>query len=358
MKYWVERWSELRKKELITYPDTFQVHKAYQASYNQEEMINGYQELYGVLLAIYNDIAQDAERMLLPVFEMSQYGYFSSEARQSRHASYKYAHLLYALGCSGSMKQGGELWIPVQELKERCKTLKITNLGAHLKLLSEYGFVIDGLLNWKIKSDTNYILVHYPDNKNMIYALYALAVKSKITDRLSDFCRMNYKLLADDWNTADFGNGADFVSDLLKSDQDKTIAQAIHNELLNRNYFCNTQEWNEGPQIRYYKNENDCKRNVNAKFWLTSMDTELLFYFRIACTKKVIEYISTCPESVIHTFMQSDSGCMKRESGCVSGISYQLNDQSIWRCGCCNPNFQAIPKEEDYIYYIKAAELA
>ncbi len=356
MKYWVERWSELRKEELITYPATFPVHEIYQELYHQEEVINGYKELYGVFLAVYNDIVQDAERMLLPVFDISQYGYFSSEARQSRNASYKYAHILYALGCSGSMNQEGELCIPMKVLKEMCKSLKITNLSAHLKLLTDYGFIIDGLLDGRIKSDI--IFVHFPDNKTLIYALHALAVKSKKTDRFRDFCRMNYKLLADDWNTADFGNGVDFVTDLLKSDQDKAIAQSIHNELLNRNYFCNKQEWNEGPQIRYYKKENDCKRNTNAGFWLTSMDTKLLLYFRIANMEKVIEYISSCPESVIHTFLQSDPGCMKREGGCASGISYQFQEQLIWRCGCCNPNFQTIPKEDDYIYYINAAELA
>lgn len=358
MKYWTERWSELRKKELITYPDAFPIHEVYEKHYGREELMNGYKELYRVFFSTYSDMAQDAKKMLLPVFDLSQYDYFSNEARRSRKASYQYAHILYALGCSGSVKQRGELCVPIHELMQRCKELKITNLNAHLKILEDYGFMMDGLPGGRTKGAADYIIIRYPDNENLISTLHVLAVKAQKTDRLSDFCRMNYKLFADDWSTADFGNGADFVSDLLKSDRDKRIAQQIHNELSNRNYFFNTQVWNEGPQIRYYIKEADCKRNANSIFWLASMETELRLFFRISDMEKVVEYASACPESVIYTFMQSDNGCMKRGNGCVSGMSYHFRDKQIWRCGCCNPNFQAAPTEEDYIYYINAAEMA
>lgn len=74
---------------------------------------------------------------------------------------------------------------------------------------------------------------------------------------------------------------------------------------------------------------------------------------------KVLEYIKECPESVINNFKVSDNGCANRISGkCASGISYQLGGKSIWRCGCCNPNFQVTPTERDYLYYINAVEMA
>lgn len=187
--------------------------------------------------------------------------------------------------------------------------------------------------------------------------LYLMAKKVRCTNRLTDFFRLHYKLFADDWSTAAFGNGVDFVSDLYKSEQDKLSAQYIHKELLSRNYFFSRQTWNEGPQIRYYKSEADCKRNTNAKFWLTSMDTNLLLYFRISNVEKALDYIKNCPERVFNTFLVSDKGCQKRGTECVSGITYTLQDKTIWRCGCCNPNFQAVPLPEDYIYYINAAEI-
>ena len=162
-----------------------------------------------------------------------------------------------------------------------------------------------------------------------------------------------------DWSTVEYGSGVDVVSDLFHSEQDRETAQLIHEELLKRGYCYNFQNWNEGPQIRYYKKGSDRNRNTIADFWLTSMDTEFRFYFRIKNMDKVLEYIKQCPESVIGNFMVSDNGCANRISGtCHSGISYELNGQTIWRCGCCNPNFQVIPSVQDYLYYINAVEMS
>ncbi|MDE6763977.1 MAG: hypothetical protein K2J73_09905, partial [Oscillospiraceae bacterium] len=272
--------------------------------------------------------------------------------------SYKYAKVFYVLGYSGELKSNGELCIRSDKLKEQCKALKITNIGAFLNKLGNYGIIADGLVNGKIKGSTD-IIISYPDNKNVITALYILAVKSNNTDRFKDFCRLNYKLLESDWNTIKYGSGVDYVSDIFHSEQDRETAQLIHDELLKRNYCYNFQDWNEGPQIRYYKKESARNRNTNASFWLTSMDTEFRLYFRIKNMDKVLEYINKCPENVINNFLVSDNGCANRIAGtCVSGISYQLSGSTVWRCGCCNPNFQVTPNTRDYLYYINAVEMS
>ncbi len=358
MKYWIERWSQLRKKELMSYPNEFTIHDVYKTICTHEELKRGFEELYEILMHCYEDILNDPASMLLPIYDMNEYGYFSKEARASREESYKYAKIFYVLGYSGELNQNGKLCIQVDKLKEQCKALKITNINAFLNILSNYGIVAEGLINGKIKSNTN-ITISFPDNKNVIIALYILAVKSNNTNRFKDFCRLNYKLFESDWSTIEYGNSVDAVSDLFHSEQDRTVAQLIHNELISRNYYYNFQDWNEGPQIRYYKKESDRNRNANASFWLTSMDTELKFYFRITNMDKVLENIKNCPKSVISNFLVSDNGCANRISGsCVSGISYELNDNIIWRCGCCNPNFQVTPSIDDYIYYINAVEMA
>lgn len=352
MKYWIERWSQLRQKELKAYPNEFPIHDVYTTTCTKEELKRGFVELYEIFTRCYEDILTDPVDMLLPAYDMNEYGYFSKEARTSREESYKYAKVFYALGYSGELKPNGELFIPSNKLKEQCKALKITNIGAFLNKLGNYGFTADGLVNGKIKSNTD-IIISYPDNRNVITALHVLAVKANITDRFADFCRLNYKLLESDWSMIEYGNGVDYVSDVLTSEQDREAAQLIHDALIKRNYFYNFQSWNEGPQIRYYKKESDMKRNTNASFWLASMDTELRLYFRIANMDKAIEFIKSCPESVINNFLVSDSGCANRLSGkCASGISYQLGGKTIWRCGCCNPNFQVTPTAQDYLYYI------
>ncbi len=358
MKYWIERWAQLRKKELISYPNEYPIHDVYKTICTKEELESGFEELHEILMHCYDDILSDPAGMLLPLYDMNEYDYFSKEARASREESYKYAKVFYVLGYSGELKQSGELCIQADKLKEQCKALKITNIGGFLNKLGNYGIIAEGLVNGKIKSNTD-ITISYPDNRNVITALYILAVKSNNTDRFKDFCRLNYKLFESDWNTIEYGDGVEVVSDLFHSDQDRAVAQLIHEELINRNYYYNFQDWNEGPQIRYYKKESDRNRNTNADFWISSMDTELKFYFRIKKMDKVLEYIKNCPESVINNFLISDNGCANRISWkCASGISYQRGGSTIWRCGCCNPNFQVTPSVDDYLYYINAVEMA
>ncbi len=358
MKYWIERWTQLRKKELMPYPNEFPIHDVYNTLGTQEELKSGFKELREIFMHCYEDILHDPAAMLLPIYDMNAYGYFSKEARTSREESYRYAKIFYVLGYSGELTPNGELRIPAGNLKTQCKALKITNPGAFLNILGNYGIVTEGLINGKIKNNTE-ITVSYPTNKNVITVLYILAVKAKNTDRFTDFCRLHYRLFESDWNTTEYGNGVDFVSDLFHAEQDRKTAHLIHEELIKRNYCYNFQTWNEGPQIRYYKKEADRNRNANADFWLTSMDTEFKLYFRIKKMDKVLAYIKKCPENVISNFMVSDNGCANRISGaCVSGISYQLNDKVIWRCGCCNPNFQVHPGIDDYLYYMNAVEMA
>lgn len=358
MKYWIERWSQLRKKELISYPNDFPIHDVYNTICTHDELKSGFDELHEIFTHCYDDILNDPAGMLLPIYDMNEYDYFSKEARSSREESYKYAKVFYVLGYTGELKQNGELCIHSDKLKEQCKALKITNLGAFLNILGNNGLVTEGLVNGKLKSNTE-IIVSFPDNKNVIMTLYILAFKANITNRFKDFCRLNYRLFEGDWNTIEYDNGFETVSDLFHSEQDRETARLIHAELIKRNYCYNFQDWNEGPQIRYYKKECDRNKNTNADFWLTSMDTEFRFYFRIKNMDKVLEYIKSCPENVIGNFMVSDNGCANRASGtCASGISYELNGKTVWRCGCCKPNFQVTPSVSDYLYYINAVDMA
>lgn len=355
---WIERWSQLRKKELMSVPDEFPIHPVYQTVGTPEEIKNGLNELRSIFLHCYADILNDPADMLLPVYDIQEYGYFSKEARLSRELSYHYAKAFYVLGYCGELTPQGELSVPVDTLKEQCKALKLTKINDLLHILGNYGIVADGLGKGRLKPNTT-LTLSAPDHRNLILTLYILAVKASRVNRFKDFCRLNYKLLAGDWDTVEYGEGVDAVADFLHSQQEQAAAQLIHQELIKRNYYYNFQDWNEGPQIRYYKKEGDRNRNTNASFWLASMDTELKFFFRIKDMEQVLAYLKTCPEYVSRNFLVSDKGCTKRFSGkCVSGISYQLHGNLIWRCGCCHPNFQVSPRAESYLYYINAAELS
>ena len=49
MKHWVERWSELRMKEMIDYPKNFAIHNDYLNMRTEEELRNGFSELVDIL---------------------------------------------------------------------------------------------------------------------------------------------------------------------------------------------------------------------------------------------------------------------------------------------------------------------
>lgn len=351
MKYWVEKWSELRMKEMIAYPKNFAIHNDYLKLCPEEDIRKGFEELFDIIRQIYKDASINAEEMSLPMHDMNEYRCLSKEERLSRGASYRYVKLLYALGRVGELSQNSELHINPVNLKRLCKELQITGINESLEILTNYGFVFDGLVNGKIK-DSVEIVLQYPDNGNVIIVLHILAVKAGNTDKVKDFCRLSHRLLKEDWNTANFGNGVEVVADLL-SEQESEVAYLIHEELMKRNYYFNFQEWNEGPQIRYYVKETDLKRNANASFWLASMETNMQLYFRLKRMEEVIPLIENAPESVMQNFLVSDNGCENRYAGrCVSGISYELCGKTIWRCGCCNPNFQVVPNKDNYMFYI------
>lgn len=354
-KYWVERWSKLRNKEMISYPKDFPINGEFVGIYSEEKLRSGFEELFRIMQQIYKDASLGAAKMLLPCHDMEKYSYLSKEERASRIASFKYAKFLFALGKAGELNANAELCIRTTDFKHLCKELQITGINGCLAILENYGFVFDGLVNGKVK-DGNELVLMYPDNCNVLFALHIMAVKAENTGKEKDFYRLNYRLLKDGWNKADFGYSVDVVADLL-SEKDKETAYLIHEELMRRNYCFNFQEWNEGPQIRYFRKEAECKRNANAAFWMASMDTSLRLYFRMKNIDEGISLIEQTPESVIKQFLISDSGCVNRSAGrCVSGISYELCGKSIWRCGCCYPNFQVTPHKEDYLLFIDLVE--
>lgn len=357
MKYWVERWSKLREKEMVVYPKEFFIHQDCKQICDEEEFRNGFEGLFAIMKQICGDAGINAEAMHLPLYDMETYRYLSKEENISRNASYKYSEVLYALGCTGEVGTNGDLYVDASRCKELCKRLQLTFVHTCFEILSDYGFVFEGLTKGKLK-DGNRVLVQYPDNRYVLPVLHWLATKAENTGRLKDFCRLNYRLLGEDMHTASFGVSVDAVADLL-SQKEQEVAYLIHNELMQRGFFINFQEWNEGPQIRYFKKEADSKRNTNASFWLASMDGEMRLFFRIKNMERGLEHIGAAPESVIKQFMVNDNGCVNRFAGkCVAGVSYELQGQSIWRCGCCNPNFQVVPCKDDYMFYIDLVEEA
>lgn len=159
-----------------------------------------------------------------------------------------------------------------------------------------------------IDAETKIINADYDGNSAIAERFFTVTDKPIIFDA-PDFLHEKSGMLEWIWRIKDEITKVDTVP------QEREAAKKIHEELNKRKYVYNFQEWNEGPQIRYYQKEGDCNRNANASFWLTSMDTELRFYFRIADMDRATAYIQGAPQSVIRNFLVSDTGCANRISG-------------------------------------------
>ena len=202
MKYWVERWSELRMKEMIRYPEEFVIHNDYIKLLPEEDIRSGFGELFDVLYQIYRDASLDAEGMLLPAHDMNEYRYLSKEERLSRGVSYKYAKLLYALGRVGELANSNHNLIYRQQDDGKCEmhiTTPKTEAGKRIvpmfeavrkALLQEkkqqmkHGFnstVIDGYSGFVFTNRCGY--VHNPQTINRAIKRIYKACNEQETER-------------------------------------------------------------------------------------------------------------------------------------------------------------------------------
>lgn len=71
MTYWIVRWSQLRKKELMSYPNEFPIHDVYKTICTHEELKSGFDELHEIFAHCYEDILHDPTDMMLPIYDMN-----------------------------------------------------------------------------------------------------------------------------------------------------------------------------------------------------------------------------------------------------------------------------------------------
>ena len=196
----------------------------------------------------------------------------------------------------------------------------------------------------------------YSDNIYLIPLLKTLSSKAYCCNRIRDFRRMYYKLLKDDLNTADYGDDIDIVLDMMRDSKDRKTALNLHNELISKGYFYTLHGC--GDQMRYYNTESSAKSNASSCFRIVATDIdsiypEFTFMFRIKNIEKCLDYLYTCPDRIQDTFSISDKGCGRN----CGRLSYQFKGKTIFRCGCCSPNFRCKPQSEDIPYYLKCVEM-
>lgn len=134
--FWVSQWALIRRGELVDIPEKLEIHPDFLQKLSPEEFEGAFREAGAVFRQMYADMAEEPEKFGFPLYLMSEYDYFSNQARESRKAPWYPGHFLLVLFALGNF-QGMEFLADTAEVR-RVNQAKKTNLL--LKALCEYGF--------------------------------------------------------------------------------------------------------------------------------------------------------------------------------------------------------------------------
>lgn len=357
----ISQWALIRRNELVDIPDKLEIHPDFLQDISHEAFESAFREIGGLFYQMYSDMVDTPQKFGLPLYKTDEYGYFSSQARETRSAPWQLFYFLFCLFACGSFKEN----VFVADTAEIRRLNKAKKTHLLLEALCDYGFVFGGIRKYQLSSG-DYLEIDYPDNSNVLAVLSAVAQKVKKT-QLKDvknyysnltafgnaFIGWNYKILAEDLHTCSLAEGSDYVADKMHDAADKDVIAALDKILMERGVTRKKGDPNEGPSIRYYRG----KASV-YDYALTSDMGKLYLELRIQNAQKCLAYLSESPERIAEMFRHSDKGCQNRVNGvCKSGVKYEFEQEEKWHCGCCGAPFRIHPVVEDIPHYLKLMEL-
>lgn len=357
----VRKWALIRRNELTDIPEKFEIHPDFLQTLSHGEFESAFRDVGEMFRQMYSDMANSPEKFGLPLYKTDEYDYFPKQAREARTAPWNLFYFMLCLFACGDFK-GNAFTVDTAQVKGMNKTRK-TNLL--LEALCDYGFMLNGIKNYNLSSCGEFEM-DYPDNRNVMEVLSAVAKKVKNT-QLKDvknyysgviafrnaFISWNYKILTEDMHTCTLAEGCDYVADKMHLGADREVISLLDKILTEQGYTSKKADSNEGPTIRYYY-----KKQAIYDYALTSDTGKLYLELRIRNAGNCLEYLNECPERIKGIFRYSDSGCQNRRNGtCRFGVKYEFEKEEKWHCGCCGAPFKIHPIKEDIPHYLKLLEL-
>ena len=370
-KYWIYHWAKLRKAEIVQIPGEYKIHPDFLLNTEENEVRSAFAELNAFYIKIYDDIMKYPEEFGMPLHEREKHRWFSSEWRDSGTAPFRLFILLYNLLISGEIT-GDEIHVSIQKYNNvkslsrnlNGSTMKVRQANYLFERLKDCGFVFEGLKNNKI-TDKN-IIISYPDNAVLLRLFKMLADKVENTGRLFDFLRCTFRLLGDDMQTINYGC-VEETADNLHTAWEKEFVYRMDEALMSAGFFRKLYGGYEGPGLGYYRSKkimdskgptsfHICSRNIDI---CCLKEENLSLALRIRNVANCLEYLKTCPDSVMRIFTEySHEGCGKHKDGsCKHGVNYEIDGKEYRRCACCGSGFGFKPRIEYIEHYIKLVEL-
>ncbi len=357
----ISKWALIRRNELVDIPEKLEIHPDFLQGISYGAFESAFREIGELFYQMYTDMADTPQKFGLPLYQAEEYDYFSSQARAVRSAPWQLFYFLFWLFACGSFQ--GTVFLADTAQVRKINKAKRTNFL--LEALCDYGFVFGGIKKYQLSSG-NYLEIDYPDNRNVLAVLFAVAQKVKNT-QLKDvknyysnmaafsnaFIGWNHKILAEDLHTCNVAGGCDYVADKMHDKADREVVGALDEILTGYGAVRRKGDANEGPSVRYF-----CRKSSAYDYALASDMGNLYLELRIRNAQKCLDYLGECPERIAEMFRCSDTGCQNRRNGtCRSGVKYVFGQEEKWHCGCCGAPFRIHPVTEDIPHYLKLMEL-
>jgi len=381
--YWIYHWAKFRQDEVIRVPKDYTVHEDFTRLAGEAEVRSAFSQINALYAQIYGDIAEKPGEFGMPMHLVKEQREMSQKWRDCGQAVFRPFVLLYNLFVVSQVENRDCLCVPIEKynaLKKQAKYHVVQVLDSNVKnaqdifvKLADYGFVFEGLKN--NKPSTGDIIISYPDNPFILQLWKMLADKMQNTcgfsgagySDISDFIFCSFRLLQDGLHTANYGD-FELLYDYVLTETEKAFVLAMDEKLMGMGLFRRVHGGFECRGLAYYHSEKVMEAKGPYTYRMVSRGGDFIkninvaekmrMQLRIRNVTKCLEYLESCPEAVKQIFEKSDKGCKKRVEGtCVHGISYEINGEECWRCGCCHTSFSFAPKIEDIEHYIKLVEL-
>jgi hypothetical protein len=371
MKYWINDWAKFRMDEVVRVPTDYKIHPGFTLYADETDIRAAFVQLNALFADIYNGMAETPEAFGLPLREKEKFRWFSKEWLDSGQAPYRPFILLYNLLTCGDIC-GNTVVVPAEKFKsikpppKHLSGIEQKTPNAHFLFgkLADYGFVFEGLKNNKVTEAD--IAISYPDNGVLLLLLKQLADKARGTGKLGDFLCCSFRLLQDDMQTVGYGCVEDLV-DKVHTSAEKDFVQKMDKVLLDMGLFCGVRGGYEGPGLAYYRTEKGMNTLAPYSFRMVASSPDIFnpearglqLGLRIRNVTNCLEYLENCPEEVNRIFIgKSDVGCGKRQDdSCKHGVSYEMDGETYWRCGCCHTAFHIKPEAAHIPHYINLVAL-
>jgi hypothetical protein len=364
MQYVVSKIALKRRSELVEPPKKLKIHDSFLMNLGAAEFSSAFRTVHNFFYELLFDIAKDPIRFGLSGLEIEQMRGGTEESEARIAADWPFYLLFYLFACGKAAN--GVFIVDVPSFRRANKGTKtVKHCKNYLRIFSEYGFVFEGLNNYKIPNNAETFSIEFPDMPAVVDVLHLVAKKCykyMAFNGFALFISWNYRLITQARDVMVL-EGHEVLADGLKDKTEKEFVFLFHESMKKNGFVCKAVANHDGPIIRYFENEKQPIYLFEIAFdsIMTTQNYSLNLKLRIRDAGPCLEYLEQCPETVKDMFRQDFrqySPECKSKQFCDKSLNYVYEGKERWHCACYGASFQGAPIIIDNIpHYIDLVKL-